>query len=276
MENSYTFPLCIQLTVPDDLFNDTEFRTTLQTLQKHRFYGVELNLTDFQSRRPQELQNFLAEFGLKLTMVATGVYANRNGLSLSSADETLRRKSVQELRKIIDFAAQAEAGVICGYIKGGPNEDRSRAVAQMKKSLQELAEAGSLEAGNLYLEATNHYEATVVNTLAEGAEFASSVDNRIQILPDTYHMNIEESSMPAAINAHQRFFRNFHISDNNRYFPGFGSIDFFSVLSLLKSINYDGTISVEGRCRKDLTEDIAATAEYIRNTSSRLALSVNP
>jgi len=264
----YPFPLCIQLTPPDNLYEDAQFNSLLALLKKLAFYGVELNLTDFSS--PDRLNDFLSRYGLRLSMVATGVYAKQNGLSLSAADEDVRKKTVEEIIKILPFARACNAGIIFGYIKGGPNENKEIATAQMGKSLAELSAANEEPGVELYLEATNRYEATLVNTLKEGADFASHAPGRICILPDTYHMNLEEVSFAAELSAYKNRYSNVHLSDSNRYFPGFGTIDFFQVCTLLRELNYSGTISIEGRVLHSLEEDISAAATYLQAISRKL------
>ncbi len=270
MNMKYAFPLCIQLTAPRDIRKDEDFRLTLKLLKEYGFYGVELNITDFEAISPEDLVRYLSEYDLKMTMIATGVYANKNKLSLSSQDEKIREKTVEQMKKILVFAEKAKSGVICGFIKGGPNENIEEASKQMRVSLKELSSVELSKKVDVYLEATNHYEATLVNTVGAGVDFASQAGNRVKVLPDTYHMNIEEINMMAAIAKYRKYYNNIHVSDNNRYFPGLGAIDFFSVLSLLKGLDYDGTISIEGRCLRDLREDIASSANYLYSVSQRI------
>jgi sugar phosphate isomerase/epimerase len=256
--------------MPREVLHDKDFRVTLNLLKKYGFYGVELNITDFDSISPEEMISYLGEFDLKLTMIATGVYANQNRLSLSSKNETIRKQSMEQLKKILEYAHKAKSGVICGLIKGGPNESMEEAKVQMGVSLKELSAIELVGMVDVYLEATNHYETTLVNTVGEGVNFSIQADNCVKILPDTYHMNIEEVNMTAAIVKYIKYFNNIHISDNNRYFPGFGSIDFFTVFSLLRGLNYKGTMSIEGRCLGKLHEDIIKSANYIYSVSQRL------
>ena len=50
---------------------------------------------DFSQAYAGRLKETLEHFGLRLTMIASGAFANRNGLSLSSPDQDVRAKSVQ-------------------------------------------------------------------------------------------------------------------------------------------------------------------------------------
>ncbi len=266
----YGFPLCIQLVPPENIFESREFAETLSLLQKKGFYGVELNITDFAGTNPDRLKEYLKEFNLKMTYLASGSYAKKNKLSLSSQDESQRKKTVERFEQMICFAEQMECGIICGFIKGEAGEDRQKAFMQLQRSLTELEENCGNKKVDILLEATNHYEATVLNTVEETVRMADQGMKNIKILPDTYHMNIEEFSMAEVMIRYASYYKNIHISDNNRYFPGFGAIDFLQILHILRGIGYSGTISIEGRNYFSLNEDIERSATYLADVGARL------
>lgn len=263
LQRQYAYPLCIQLTVPGSIYHP-EFLKTLAVLKEYGFYGVELNALDFKHLPPEELKNLLSEYDLRLTMVASGAHAQKYGLSLSHEHEDTRLFSLQNLKEMIDFASKLGSGVVCGFIKGNASGNRDTCMSQMIKSIQELQESGYLKKAPLYMEATNHYEALLANTLDEAAELSLHVDGQLYILPDLYHMNIEEKNIYASLEKHAGLYHNIHFSDNNRYYPGFGSVDFLGVLRFLKAINYQGTISFEGRNFHSVAEDARQSAQYIK------------
>lgn len=262
MTGRYPYRLCIQLAAPKAL-DDPEFLDVLDLLKKLGFYGIELNMPDFSASYGDRLIRILDERGLRLTMIASGVYANANKLSLSSPEEPIRTASVKALSAMLECAGRLGAGVICGFIKGGPGGSWEMAAKRLRASLEELDRMGSLAAAPLYLEATNHYEALLVNTVGEGAALVDGLAHPVRVLPDTYHMNIEEASTGAALARHLPLYENLHISDNNRYFPGIGAIDFREIFLLLKGLGYTGTITIEGRVLKTLKQDIVFSAEYL-------------
>ncbi len=262
MKNKYGFPLCIQLGLPEDYLENKEFQQIMELLKSKDFYGVELNITDFEKIEPKKLKEYLARFGLKLTMVASGAYAKKHGLSLTSEDEVVRKRTVEEMKRISRFAEKMNAGIICGFIKGGPEGNLHVARLQMEKSLKELAEDNN-QTVDIYLEATNHYESLMINRVEEGVVMAEIAGEIIKVLPDTYHMNIEENSKYGAIVKFGKYFKNLHISDNNRYYPGFGAIDFFELFKFLKDIDYRGTVTIEGRNKGTMLSDICRTCDYL-------------
>lgn len=262
--NRYAFPLCIQLTMPSSL-DDPAFLKTLEQLNALGYYGVELNITDFETIRPDGLRRLLDQYHLKMTMLATGAYAQKEKLSLGSSDEAVRKRSVTAMRHtLIPFAEDMGCDIICGFIKG----DTRAEGPQLRQSVDEINQYAGNSLSKIYLEATNHYESAVINTLEEGRGFVSG--HPWQILPDTYHMNIEETGMAAALNAHRTLYHNIHLSDNNRYYPGFGAIDFYQILLLLKSMDFQGTMAIEGRNRGTLHEDIEASSRYLEEISQRI------
>jgi len=264
MSNRFAFPLYIQLPYMEPSAANPDFVDLLRLLQTQGFSGVELNLDNFDD--PDALRRLLARHDLQLSMVASGAYAMRHGLSLSACDEAVREASVAAVTAMLAFAAALQAGVICGFMKGGAKQDANAATQQMEKSLQALSNANA----PLYIEATNHYEATLANTLDEGAALIAGKGANLRILPDTYHMNIEEQSTMAALLRHKALYANLHLSDNNRYFPGFGAIDFRALCRALHADGYTGTMAVEGRTFRTLKADIVDCARYLESCTEGL------
>jgi 5-keto-L-gluconate epimerase len=58
-------------------------------------------------------------------------------------------------------------------------------------------------------------------------------------------MNIEETSMPAAIEAAGDRLAHLHLPDSNRLAPGSGHIDFAPILRSLRTVGYTGFLSFE-------------------------------
>ncbi len=268
----YAFPLAIQLGLKDDL-HDPSFRHILETLQEYGFYGVELNVTDFKRYPASAYVELLAKYGLKLTMIATGAYAKKNNLSLSSPDAGVRRQTLNRLLDIVKFAAEAGCGVICGFIKGPAGMERESALANIRDSLNQLNHPVREAETPLLLEATNHYETTVAVSVPETVSLIEGLGNRfLRVLPDTYHLHIEEADTVYSLLAARGYYDSFHISDNNRFFPGYGAIDFFKIFAALKGMDYRGIMAIEGNWRGTPEEDIALTCKYLLGVSRRIAL----
>ncbi len=264
VKQDFLFPLSIQISLPGSYRSDESFRDRLSLLQEYGFSGVELNVEEPEEINPQGLKAFLLEYGLRLTMFASGAAAKAFDLSLSHANADIRADSVRRCIEFIDFAAEFEAGVIVGFLKGGVSSDLVKARDCFKDSIGRLESMLKVKSVPLLIEATNRYESAVANSLDDAVELICDFHNPfLRILPDTFHMNIEENNMLDALEKHKDYYNALHISDNNRLFPGLGGIDFPSLFQYMKKKGYSGGIAIEGNIKHSFETDIKASMAYL-------------
>ena len=68
----------------------------------------------------------------------------------------------------------------------------------------------------------------------------------MKILLDTYHMDIEEDSLPSAVRAAGPLLGHLHVGENNRKLPGMNNtIDWKALAGALHDINYQGNVVME-------------------------------
>ena len=260
----YPFPLSIQITLPE-AYRERGFQRWLELLGEFGFSGVELNIAQPELVDPVDLRASLANHGLIMTMFASGATAKAEGLSLSHHDDQARSASIRRSRELVDYASEFGAGLIVGFLKGGVSADPLSARERFVDSLGRLEAHVRTREVPLLVEATNHYESSVANTLQDAAAAIQDFRNPyLRILPDTYHMNIEETSMLGALIRFRDLFDSLHISDNNRLFPGLGGIDFLSLLRFMKDVGYKGGIAIEGNLRDSFEGDLRASMSLLR------------
>ena len=68
---------------------------------------------------------------------------------------------------------------------------------------------------------------------------------------DTFHMNMEERSIPDAIRAAGSRLVHFQANENHRGHPGTGHLDWTAIMRALAHINYRGPVSLEPFRRDD-------------------------
>lgn len=260
----YPFPLAIQITLPE-AYQEKGFQEQLELLRECGFSGVELNVAQPERIDPVDLQSSLADHGLVMTMFASGATAKAESLSLSHPVDQTRSASVRRCRELVDFAAELGAGLIVGFLKGGVSGDPVLAKEHFVDSLTRVDAHVRAKEVPLLIEATNHYESSIANSLEDAAAAIQGFGNPyMRILPDTYHMNIEEPSMFGALVRFRDLYDSLHISDNNRLFPGLGGIDFFDLLRFLKDAGYSGGIAIEGNVRDSFEEDLRASMSLLK------------
>ncbi len=282
MMTQLRWPLSIQITIPDDFASNETTRNELAQLKRFGFTGVEVNFRDPSIVPFRELKRFVRSFGLEPTSFASGLTAKSFGLSLSHPDEETRKKSTTKLRDCIDFVAGSSArgdsktaleehassdrtGIIVGFFKGQAGYPVKEATRQFTRSLDAIVSRAEEKLVPICIEATNRYESSVARTLKETISFIEGYGSQyIRLLPDTFHMNIEETDSFEALRQALPFYNSVHLSDNNRLLPGFGAIDFKRIIEHLRAIGFEGGLALEGNMKDDLITDCKHSMEYLK------------
>jgi sugar phosphate isomerase/epimerase len=97
---------------------------------------------------------------------------------------------------------------------------------------------------SLMVEPLNRYSTPYCSTYLDATPLIEKCDD-LELMLDTFHMNIEEDSFEDTILNSQHSLTHMHFADNNRKMPGFGHIDFHTIIKTMKKISYKGNISFE-------------------------------
>jgi sugar phosphate isomerase/epimerase len=224
-----------------------ELGLALATLSELGYQGVELSLRTKDDLDRRAFVKSLQANKLRLFSIATGQSYVEDGLSLFASEDRARAGAVERIKDHVDFASEFEAQVIIGGIRGkleraGDADARERGEGAIEACIS-YAEKKKV---TLLLEPVNRYETNVFNTVGEIAEFMLQHPSRyLQILPDTFHMNIEESDMVASLVANKDSIGALHCADSNRLAPGMGHVDFGNILEAVKSFRNIRYLGVE-------------------------------
>jgi D-psicose/D-tagatose/L-ribulose 3-epimerase len=120
---------------------------------------------------------------------------------------------------------------------------------------QWLGAVGSLRLGAAYaagrsvklaIEPLNRFESDLVNTVDQGISLIEDIcaDN-VGLLLDTFHMNIEEKDIPAAIRRAGGRIVEFHACSNDRGTPGEDHLPWSKIAEALKAAGYVGRVVIE-------------------------------
>jgi sugar phosphate isomerase/epimerase len=222
----------------------------LKAVSKAGFKYVELSLRTILDVNPSELNKILLDLNLKITAIATGQACLFDQLCLGSEDEQLRKKAIEHFKAISILAKKINSGaVIIGGIRGrlaGSDSDYQRNFDNGVNAIRECAEWTQANEIPLLIEPINRYETNWIYTAKDGLALLDEIGiNSVNLLLDTFHMNIEEASIPNAIELTNERLGYVHFADNTRHAPGQGQTDFKSILKALMKINYRGPIVAE-------------------------------
>ena len=212
------------------------------------FDAVEMHLADPTAYDWDDISAFLAKENMRLSSIATGTSAIYHGANLTSMNSYIYEYTMRTLKRYIDVSAQTGAGIIIGGMKGPipGGYDMPAYLDLLYDRFMPAVEYAEKKGGVLLMEAINRYETPIFNTAAETLEFVNRVDSKtIFVHLDTFHMNIEDPDMPAAIRLCGDKLGHIHFADSNRKYCGSGSVDFKAVIDALQEIGYDRACSFE-------------------------------
>ncbi|SDT12823.1 sugar phosphate isomerase/epimerase family protein [Microlunatus soli] len=130
---------------------------------------------------------------------------------------------------------------------------------------RELLEIVSGSEGRVLLEPLNRYESRYLNLVDDNLVIIDAVDHpQAGLLPDVFHMSIEESDLPAALRRAGDRIAHVHLGDSNRLLPGHGHLDWPEIFAALREVGYDRYVNLECSTEGDPATTLPATAERLR------------
>jgi sugar phosphate isomerase/epimerase len=211
--------------------------------------GVELNIRDTAAEPMDDIIAAARARSLDVCAFGTGQAYLLDGLSVTSPDPSVRERLAERLERHIDWAAKAGALLVMGGVFGRMESDASIREAQYAGAVEvvrRLAEYAGQRGVSIAIEPINRYETNFLTSIDKVLSLLADVDRpAVRVLADTFHMNIEEADLRAAISLAGGRLGHVHLVDSNRWAPGGGHIDFPQILRALRAIGYDGYLSGE-------------------------------
>ena len=219
----------------------------LPRLKAAGFDGVEIPIFRPAAFDAAAIRRGAEAVGLERTAVASLLPE----LSLISDDPSVRRKTVDHIGDAIKAAAELGSHLFAGplYAPVGYLPGRRRTDDEWKRAVegyQQLGDVLERHDVSLGIEPLNRFETFFLNTQTDAAALCDAVDHpRVGILFDTFHANIEEKHVGAAIRTAGRHIKHFHACENDRGTPGSGHVAWDEVFPALAAIGYDEWLTIE-------------------------------
>jgi len=219
--------------------------------------GIELSVKNPGAVNIKRVKKVLRTSCLDILTIGTGQIYFDEGLSFSDPDEAIREGAVKKTKEVIDLANNFNSSVIIGLIRGKIDTTGNDFKATMERAEERLCRCfeDCLRYSEKYetkflIEPINRYETNIFNRLDEVDMFLKKYKDildieRIGVLADTFHMNIEEPVIEESLHTYFNIIKHIHFADSNRWAPGFGHTDFKKILKVLRNNKYDNFISFE-------------------------------
>ncbi len=194
-----------------------------------------------------QLKNLTRDHGVRLSTIGTGGGWVTKQWSLIDPDPAIQRAAFEYIAAVIRRAAELNASAIIGSMQGKcGSRDRAECLKRLAEQLNSLGEVADEVGQSLFYEPLNRYETDLFNSVIDTANFLNQgVHDRVRILADLFHMNIEEVDSAAAIRTIGSRIGHVHFVDSNRQAPGLGHTDFAPIRDALKSIQFQGYLAIE-------------------------------
>jgi D-psicose/D-tagatose/L-ribulose 3-epimerase len=219
----------------------------LADLKECGYDGVEVPIFDMDDAKFQRLRKQLDSLKLE----ALGVACSTPDANPISPDAANRKAAVTRLKRAVDMCHILGAKLLSGPLHSalgeftgkGPTKDE---LSHCKDVLLQVADHAKSAGVTLTLEYLNRFECYLLNCATDAARFIREVNHpNVRMMYDTFHANIEEKDIAAAIRECAPQTVHVHISENDRGTPGEGHVDWDTTFKTLKEVRYDGWMVVE-------------------------------
>ena len=211
---------------------------------------------------PERTAALLAEHGLGASVCAV----MPDGRDLTVDDAEVVASTQDYLRTCVDVAVTVGSGVVGGpmYAPVGRTwrmspDERHRVLASLSAALGPVAEYAADASVTLGVEPLNRFETSLINTTAQGLELIERVGSpACGLLLDTFHLNIEERDVAAAIRAAGPHLAHLQVCANDRGAPGADHLDWTGIADAIADVAYDGPVCIESFTAENETIATAA------------------
>ncbi|MBQ8914598.1 MAG: sugar phosphate isomerase/epimerase, partial [Clostridia bacterium] len=170
---------------------------------------------------------------------------------ISNADPAIREAGVKFLCDIMHQMVKIDCKILIGALYNcWPYDfkdiDKEVLWKRAVEGMQRVGDEADRLGITIALEVLNRFETLLLTDASEGVQFCRDVNRKsVKVLLDTFHMNIEEDDLPAAIRATGEWLAHLHVGEGNRKLPGMGHLDWTAIGSALKDIGFDGMVVME-------------------------------
>lgn len=229
--------------------------------------GVELALRKRSQADVRQIKSRLAATGLEVPCISTGQVFAADRLYFTHPSAEIRNRAVERIVEMVHLAAEFSARVNIGRVRGLIHDGEDPQVARQRyhECVHRCAEVAEPLGVELIVEPVNRYEVNFINNCAQGLELIRESARRcLRLMPDTFHMNIEDVSFRKAFLEGAELINYIHVADSNRLAPGWGHLPFDEVFEALNEIGFDGWVTAEVLPIPDPDQAAEQAARFLR------------
>jgi sugar phosphate isomerase/epimerase len=207
------------------------------------------SVIDISATDRQNIRDSAARIGIEIAGIHW-VLVKPEGLYINHTDASIRQRTSDYFRELVDFCADIGGKVI---VVGSPKQrnimpgfSTEEAWAAATGTFREAVVRAEKRQVTLCFEPLGPTETNFINTAADAIRFVEQFHSpNFKIILDVKAMSSESKPIPQIIRESSPHFAHFHANDKNLKGPGFGDIDFKPIAAELKRVGYNRYVSVE-------------------------------
>lgn len=263
----------IKIACTDRMVPGATLTEKAEKLVKWGFDGISMQVEDAirGEETTAEILALPAKTGIRICEFS--FLGDNFGLQMSK-DPEIKKAAIQYYLDSIQICKQVGAVTAIGYEYKPQNplplfEVERKMPADIEEEytgILELVSKNAFENGvSLVIEAINRYETKYINNLKDVRYFIDKLPQyKMGAVADTFHLAIEEKNIADSIRQSKGYIKEVHLGDNNRMLPGYGSLDWKSIIRAFKDIEYDGFLALECGIPGDPEKLLPECAEFLK------------
>ncbi len=229
-------------------FNNQSIKLMKQ-FREMGFDGVEIALENKGDFDYKEALKVMKDNGLECSSVCGTFGTGRDLRGSKDKQETAKNYIKDCINACNDLEVDLFAGPLYSAV-GRANAETQNAKREqwaiVVRNLKEVCKYAEDRGVYLALEPLNRFETDFINICADVKRMVNDVGSpMLKIHLDTFHMNIEEKSLSAAIFEAGELLYHVHACENDRGAPGTGNVDWKGVRHALRRVTYDRYLVIE-------------------------------
>ncbi len=246
----------MQFAICNEIFQPWPFDRACTLARESGYDAIELApftfaplITDITPEQRQLIRRSAAASGLAVSGIHW-VLAYTEGFHVNHPDAEVRQRTGEYLVAAVEFCAEVGGhSLIFGSPKRRdllPGVLLADAVRWTQETFLAAIRAAEKFGVTICMEPLAPSETNFLNTAAETLALTEPVGSKaFQIMLDVKAMCSEPQSISEIISQCRGRFAYFHANDRNLKGPGFGDVEYEPIVAALRSVGYDGTVSVE-------------------------------
>jgi D-psicose/D-tagatose/L-ribulose 3-epimerase len=277
---SYTF----RHAICNEVYQGWDFAKSCKSIKGFGYEGIEIapfTLNEYPATitadQRKEYSRIIQEEGLTFVGLHW-LMVSPKGLHVTTPDASLREKSWQHIRDLVDLCADLGPNGV--MIFGSPAQrsttgglSRAEATRHYVDGLAAVAPHAEQRGVKILVEALPPDQCDVVLSLEEAVGIVNEIASpAIRTMFDTHNAVAEERPHADLVDSYFDYIEHVHVNEMNGGHPGTADYDFKPVLATLARRNFKGFVSLEAFDFKPGAETIARESlEYLNREIAQLA-----